>query len=90
MAVIELKTYSQHLSSAELARALRTKVGSEKTTFDFSGVESISPAFMEELFGKLMESMGHKLFNEHVGWSGLDSGKMQMLGDIIGKYDHKR
>ena len=90
MAVIELKTYSQHLSSPELARALRTKVASEKITFDFSGVESVSESFLEELFGKLMESMGHAMFNEHVGWSGLDSGKMQLLGEILSRHNHKR
>ena len=90
MAVIELKTYSQHLSSADLARALRGKVGGEKTTFDFTGVESVSSLFMEELFGRLMETFGHKMFNEHVGWSGLDAGQMQLLGEILEKHDHKR
>ena len=90
MPVIELKNFSQHLSSVDLARALRSKVGGEKTTFDFSGVESVSAVFMEELFGRLMESMGHKMFTEHVDWSGLDAGQMQLLGEIIAKHDHKR
>ena len=90
MAVIELKQFSQHLSSTSLATALRGKVGGEKVTFDFTGIQSVSAEFLEELFGKLMESMGHKIFNDHVGWTGLSDGHMQLLGGVLAKHNLKR
>ncbi len=88
--IIRLSEFNTHLSSGDLGRALRSKVQNGKITFDFSGVESVSSAFFEELFGKLLEAYGEKMFNEHVGWTGLSMGQNQMLSDVLSKHKHKR
>ena len=88
--VIKLSDFSAHLSSADLARALRTKVQSGKVTFDFSGVETVSDTFLDELFGRLLGNYGEKNFSDHVGWTGLTVGHQQLLGDILKRHNHKR
>lgn len=87
---VKLSEFSQHLSSADLARALRSRVQNSKITFDFSGIQSVSPVFFEELFGKLLEAYGEEMFNQHVAWTGLSVGQNQMLGDVLSKHKHKR
>ncbi len=87
---VKLSEFSQHLSSADLARVLRSRVQNGKIIFDFSGIQSVSAAFFEELFGKLLESYGEEMFNQHVGWTGLSMGQDQMLSGVLSKHKHKR
>jgi len=88
--IIKLSDYSQHLSSSELARALRGKVLGEKVLFDFSDVQSVSESFFEELFGMLLESYGEKKYTEHVSCIGLSLGHQQLLQGILRNHMHKR
>ena len=87
---VKLSEFSQHLTSADLARALRSRVQNGKITFDFSGIQSVSVIFFEELFGKLLEAYGDEMFSQHVGWTGLSMGQNQMLMDVLSKHKHKR
>ena len=85
-----LSDYSQHLTSRDLARGLRSRVGVGKITFDFSNVESVTSDFFEELFGKLLEIYGESAFMEHVSWSGLSLGHQESLQNVLSHHKHKR
>ncbi len=87
---IKLSDFSTHLSSGDLARVLRTKVQSGKITFDFSGVETVSDVFLNELFGRLLETYGEKIFHDHVAWTGLSVGHQKLLGDVLSRHNTKR
>ncbi len=88
--VVHLASYSQHLSSRELASALRSRIGNAKVLFDFNGIQCVTPEFFDELFGHALENFGEKNFLEHVSWSGLSMGQNQALQDVLAKHKHKR
>jgi hypothetical protein len=84
MKTIELKQHGRSIGTRELGGEIRKSTllmirGGDEVLFDFKGIDIISSAFADELFGKLYIELGEEAFKRNVKVNNFDNDDAKKL-----------
>ncbi len=88
---LELRTQGMDFSTRRQGEQLRDLIqgtleriaGEDRVEIDFVGVETMTPSFADECFGKLAQQMGRESFKARISLKGADSANRTLVNAIL-------
>ena len=82
--IIKFSEFGSSLGTRDLGRKIREDVvtliqNQKRIMFDFHGVQLISSAFADEIFGKIFSDLGEEKFRESIKINGFDNDEDKSL-----------